>query len=171
MAAGRGGCQSPDGIDNPIHPDLTCTKGVANPAVTAATLAETICKPGYTSTIRPPASYTDRLKVQQIAAYGFVDKDPSHYREDHWWALEAGGDPRDPQNLWPQPTYTNPNSYSKDSLERAENAYICEKGLDPNVAYARMVEMHQRQNADWVVLLHALVQGNAGQEGGDQDEQ
>jgi hypothetical protein len=142
-----------------------------NPAVTPATLQQTICKPGYTSTIRPPVTFTNRLKVQQIAASGYTDIDPSDYREDHWWALETGGDPMDPRNLWPQPTYTNPNSYAKDGLERAENAAVCDKSLTPDQAWAKLQDLHTRQNADWVALWHQMVQGNAGQEGGDPDEQ
>jgi len=42
-----------------------------NPAVTQATIAATICVAGYTATIRPPTSVTNRIKAHQIAAYGY----------------------------------------------------------------------------------------------------
>lgn len=39
-------------------PDPQLTPGVTNPDVTQATIDKTICVPGWTKTIRPPASYT-----------------------------------------------------------------------------------------------------------------
>jgi serine protease inhibitor len=42
---------------------------VLNPAVTQATIGSTICVMGWTDTIRPPTSYTNALKVQQIGEY------------------------------------------------------------------------------------------------------
>jgi hypothetical protein len=52
-------------------PDLGCTPGVKNPAVTADApnrYRSTICRPGggYTREIRPPASYTSTLKALQL---------------------------------------------------------------------------------------------------------
>ena len=35
--------------------------------VTQATISSTICKTGWTATIRPPASYTNALKRAQLA--------------------------------------------------------------------------------------------------------
>src|SRR5437899_5626739 len=55
-----------------------------------------------TKSIRPPVSYTNHLKAQQLAASRFKDKTPSHYEEDHFISLELGGNPRDPRNLWPE---------------------------------------------------------------------
>jgi hypothetical protein len=34
-----------------------------DPAITQATIAETICTPGYTSTIRPPWTLTAKIKL------------------------------------------------------------------------------------------------------------
>jgi len=45
-----------------VLPDPACTPGATNSAVTRATIATTICRSGYTKTIRPPASYTGALK-------------------------------------------------------------------------------------------------------------
>ena len=50
--------------------DWTLTPGVLNPDVTQATIAETICKHGWTSTIRPPSDYTTQLKRTQMRDYG-----------------------------------------------------------------------------------------------------
>jgi len=63
-----------------------------SPEITQAT----ICNPQWsTKTIRPPASYTNNLKKQQLNAARYVDKTPSHYEEDHLISLELGGHPRD----------------------------------------------------------------------------
>jgi hypothetical protein len=80
-------------------PDPNCTPGALNPDVTQENIAQTICVPGYTRTIRPPASYTSQLKVRQIVEYGYEDTNPADYEEDHFIPLELGGHPTDPRNL------------------------------------------------------------------------
>ena len=86
-----------------LYPDPTLTPGATNPAITQANIADTICSPNWsTKTIRPPASYANTLKRQQLGAVRYVDKAPSHYEEGHLISLELGGNPRDPKNLWPE---------------------------------------------------------------------
>jgi hypothetical protein len=106
-------------------PDPSCTPGVTNPAVTQATIGSTICVSGWTATIRPPTSYTNKLKQQGIADYGYSDTSMSDYEEDHFLALEDGGDPRDPHNLWPEPHSGDGNSYDKDGVETKVKNAIC----------------------------------------------
>src|SRR5438270_13269006 len=43
-------------------PDPGCTPGALNPAVTQATIHQTICVSGYTKTIRPSVPEATRLK-------------------------------------------------------------------------------------------------------------
>jgi hypothetical protein len=108
-----------------VLPDPNCTPGETNPAVTQATIDSTICVSGWTSTIRPPADYTENLKRQQMAAYG--DTNPiSDYEEDHLIPLELGGSPTSPQNLWPE-LGTTPNP--KDAVEDAANAAVCDGSI------------------------------------------
>ncbi|SEP38116.1 hypothetical protein [Amycolatopsis saalfeldensis] len=106
-------------------PDPACTPGVTNPDVTQSTIGSTICVSGWTSTIRPPTSYTNPLKVQGIADYGYSDTSLADYEEDHFLPLELGGSPRDPKNLWPEPHSGTKNSYSKDSVENAVKKAVC----------------------------------------------
>jgi hypothetical protein len=106
-------------------PDRTCTPGVANPAVNQGNIAQTICKSGWTATVRPPASYTDRLKVQQIAEYGYTDTNPADYEEDHLMPLELGGNPTDPHNLWPQKRQASTGASDKDELENYLHRSVC----------------------------------------------
>jgi hypothetical protein len=90
---------------------------VRNPDVTQSTITSTICVSGWTSTIRPPTSYTNPLKTQGIKDYGYTDTSLSSYEEDHFLPLEVGGSPRDPRNLWPEPHSGTPGSSTKDGVE------------------------------------------------------
>ena len=84
-----------------LYPTVA-TPGVVNPDVTQTNINDTICKSGWTDTIRPPTSFTNALKKQQLIDLKRKDKTPSHYEEDHFISLELGGHPRDPKNLWPE---------------------------------------------------------------------
>ena len=99
----------------------TLTPGVLNPDVTEATIGSTICKRGWTRTIRPPASYTNDLKLRQMREYERAGS-PHVYQEDHLISLELGGDPTDPRNLWPEPY---PRAAQMDQVENELNADVC----------------------------------------------
>ncbi len=107
---------------NGVLPDPNCTPGAVDPVVTQDTIFQTICKRGYTKTVRPKVSYTNTLKMQQIAEYGYTDTNPKDYEEDHLISLELGGSPTDPKNLWPEPG-SSPNP--KDTIENMCHAKIC----------------------------------------------
>ena len=64
-------------------PDPALTPGAINPAVREATIGATICRRGWTRTVRPPVSYTEPLKKAQIRRYGYADAQPWKYEEDH----------------------------------------------------------------------------------------
>jgi hypothetical protein len=85
-----------------ILPDPKLTPGRLNPKVRQSTIRKTICKSGWTKTIRPPVSYTNALKIQQMVLYGETGS-PTLYEEDHFIPLELGGAPKNPKNLWPEP--------------------------------------------------------------------
>lgn len=120
--------QSPSATGGSCHarpgplPDATCTPGATNPQVTQENIKDTICKSGWTATIRPPASYTNKLKTEGIRAYGYSETSLSAYEEDHLISLELGGAPSDPKNLWPEPG-ASPNP--KDRVENDLNRAIC----------------------------------------------
>jgi hypothetical protein len=89
--------------------------------VTQRNIHSTICRKGYTKTVRPPESVTEPEKRASLAAYG--DAGPLHdYEYDHLVPLELGGAPNDPRNLWPEPGRT-PNP--KDELERRLREMVC----------------------------------------------
>ena len=128
-----------------VLPDPTCTPGATNPQVTQADIATTICASGWTKTVRPPESYTQALKHSQMSEYGDTQSIHS-YEEDHLIALELGGAPSDPHNLWPEPG-SSPNP--KDDVENAANHAVCDNTMSLAAA--------QRQIAtDWVAFGRAL---------------
>jgi hypothetical protein len=112
-------------MQSPVRASWTLTPGVVNPDVTQATIESTICEHGWTRTIRPPVSYTNRLKLEQMREYGLTG-DPSGYQEDHLVSLELGGHPTDPRNLWPEP---RPRAEEVDATENDLNARICDGSL------------------------------------------
>jgi hypothetical protein len=113
--------------------DTKVTPGLLNKSVTQADIKTTVCKVGWTKTIRPTVTYTNKLKDEQlkttyksfVAIYG---ASPSAYEEDHLISLQLGGDPSAPANLWPQP-YIGANARKKDVLETKLKRMVCDGSL------------------------------------------
>ena len=128
-----------------VLPDPACTPGATNPQVTQANIGQTICSYGWTRTVRPPESYTEPLKREQMSEYG--DTRPiSDYEADHLIALELGGAPSDPHNLWPEPG-SSPNQ--KDDVESAANRAVCD-GTMPLASAQHQIA------TDWVAFGRSL---------------
>jgi hypothetical protein len=108
-----------------VRASWSLTPGVLNPAVTPATIRDTICRRGWTRTVRPPVDYTNELKRRQMQAYGLRGP-PSAYQEDHLISLELGGNPTDPRNLWPEPY---PHAAAVDRIENDLNNRVCTGSL------------------------------------------
>ena len=109
------------GLPSIILPDPKITPGRLNPSVRQSTIKKTMCKSGWTKTIRPPVSYTNALKIQQMVLYEETGS-PSEYEEDHFIPLELGGAPRNPENLWPEP---HSQSKLSDPLETQLKRKVC----------------------------------------------
>jgi len=130
------------------RPDRGCTPGAIDPAVTQADIATTICRRGYTKTVRPPEPITEAEKRAGLRAYG--DRHPLHYYEyDHLVPLELGGARNDPRNLWPEPGAT-PNP--KDELEYRLRTRVCDGQL-------RLAAAQLAIARDWVTAYHRYVSG------------
>src|SRR5262245_34240655 len=89
------GCVSQNGL-----PDLACTPGAIDSRVTEANIRSTICRRGYTTTVRPPLTVTDLIKRERMAAYGLTGQAQKSFELDHLVPLELGGAPEDRANLW-----------------------------------------------------------------------
>jgi hypothetical protein len=131
------------------RPDPRCTPGALNPEVTQARIASTICRSGWTSTVRPPESVTEPEKLASIDAYGDRGR-TSSYEYDHDVPLELGGAVNDPRNLWPEPDYAARSGFylnPKDHLERALNRLVCAGEMSLSQAQ-RLIA------ANWVSAYH-----------------
>jgi len=113
-----------DAASGKYLPDSSCTPGAFDPAVTQDNISSTICKSGYTATVRPPASETGKFKNQSLADYGLTSEKTTEY--DHLVSLELGGT-NAVSNLWVEPNRsgatgtTNP----KDAVETNLNKAVC----------------------------------------------
>jgi hypothetical protein len=135
-------------------PDPVCTPGALNPDVTQDTIDSTICVSGWTATVRPPTSYTNPLKVQQIGEYGYSDTSTADYEEDHFIPLELGGAPRDPLNLWPEPrdAPSGETASSKDGVETKLKNLVCSGEATLSDAQDALVD-------DWQTAVSVLTGG------------
>jgi hypothetical protein len=116
-----GTCHYRTAANGETLPDRNCTPAAISPKVTQDTLAITICKTGYTKSIRPPASITAAEKRGNAAAYGYSGP-LSGIEYDHLVPLQVGGDPNDPRNLWVEPGESeNP----KDGVESKLHQRVC----------------------------------------------
>jgi hypothetical protein len=131
-------------------PDQRITPGATNPNVTQSNIQQTVCVKGFTKTIRPPAYYTNQLKKQQIGQYGYSDRNPRDYEEDHLIALSIGGAPQDTRNLWPQPRNSEWGADKKDQLEFVMYKMLCagEIGLE---------DAQRAMAVDWIAAWKAYV--------------
>lgn len=107
-----------------ILPDPACTPGAIDPAVTQATINTTICKRGWTATIRPPLTNSAPNKRRSLTQYGITTTAGVEY--DHLVPLELGG-ANSTSNLWPEPNRTGATSYlnPKDNTESTLRAAVC----------------------------------------------
>ena len=119
-------------------PNPRLTPGALNHAVSQDNIDQTICRRGgYTRSIRPGESYTERLKRDQVRQYGYpqqMGRDAfrlRNYEEDHLISLELGGSPDSPQNLWPEPHHVigGWGSYVKDQLENKLHSMVCRRQI------------------------------------------
>lgn len=131
-----------------VSPDPRCSPGARNPAVTQGNLDDTICRSGYSKSIRPPESVTEPEKLVVMRAYGLRGS-PHPYELDHIISLELGGAANSYKNYYPELNYPHPSGFflnPKDHVEGALHRLIC----DRRISLARA----QRLIAtDWVGAL------------------
>jgi len=138
-------CTSANGL-----PDRLCTPGATNPDVTQATITITICVTAYAAQIRPAATYTNSLKIDHMRAYGYAAEAPGDFEEDHLIALELGGDPRDPKNLWPERLTGGSGALQKDRVENWTHDEVCAGRM-------QLADAQRRMAANWVELYNAML--------------
>ena len=148
LAAGQCSAKVVDAATGEYLPDPACTPGAADPAVTQENIDSTICTSGYTATVRPPASDTNKVKAESLREYGQVAVKTTEY--DHLISLELGGT-NSVSNLWPEPNKANATGTTnpKDAVENTLHRAIC----------AHKVTLSAAQNAiahNWVTAVKDL---------------
>ncbi len=126
-------------------PDQRDTPGVTDGLVNQQNVHQTICRKGYTTSVRPPESYTRALKRILHSRKGLPGR-ISDYELDHLVPLELGGAPANPGNLWMQP-YEGRGSRlgppgtgaeTKDRLENFLRRQVC-RGREPLASAQRAI--------------------------------
>jgi len=151
---------APRGAGGAYLPVRAVTPGATNPVVTQASIGTTICRSGFTASIRPPVSYTDALKVTQLADGYAVNgnRNTAAYEEDHLIPLELGGSASSVRNLWPEPwerSSAHPAGFAaagtgaqtKDRIEDSLRSRVCDGQLTL-VAAQRMIAANWRAAFD-----------------------
>jgi hypothetical protein len=118
------------------------TPGLVNPAVTQDNIKETVCKPGWTKTVRPIEAYTNALKVKQIHDLELTGA-MGDYELDHYISLEIGGHPSDPRNLWPEPFAGPYGARVKDQVEDAMHRELCSGAMT-------LAQVQSCITSDWI---------------------
>lgn len=77
--------------------------GALNPEVTQSNIQSTICRPGWTASVRPASSFTNGVKQRLMIEHRVPAHRSGEYELDHFIPLALGGHPRSLDNLWLQP--------------------------------------------------------------------
>lgn len=137
-----GACHYRTAGNGGILPDPACTPGAIDPAVTQETIAATICRPGWTDTIRPPSSVTKPWKDRSSSAYN-TGEDGNEY--DHLVSLQLGG-ANATSNLWVEPDRYGRLPNEKDTVEGRLHALVCSGQM-------LLAEAQHRIATDWTTAL------------------
>ncbi|WP_442756728.1 hypothetical protein ACNHKD_09120 [Methylocystis sp. JAN1] len=110
-----------------------------NPAVTQATIEDTICVQGWTKTVRPPYAVSNAIKLAKLRAVGLTEADRTRFQLDHKIPLALGGAPSDPRNFQLEPWE---EAGDKDKIEACLARAVCAGRLT-------LDEARQRIWRDW----------------------
>src|SRR5215469_5385125 len=124
------------------------TPGAVDPRVTQQNLSSTICRPGYSASVRPPFRYTNAMKHRLMLAYG-VTGSIHDYELDHLIPIGVGGCPDCENNLWPEPRNVFPGAKEKDEVEDYLHRQVCSDALS-------LAEAQQEIASDWYEVYQRL---------------
>ncbi len=148
LSPGQCHVKAVDAAAGKVLPDPTCTPGAVDPGVTQSNLPQTICRSGYSSSVRAPATETDKAKKISLTQYGEQSTKTTEY--DHLISLELGGT-NATSNLWPEPNATAATGTTnpKDSVENKLHTAICSGTIT-------LVEAQKAIAADWTTAMAAV---------------
>jgi|SRR5271157_1068574 len=117
--------------------------GAIDDRVTQEDVQDTICVPGYTSKVRPPRSFMNKLK-RQLMQQNHLPGEERDYELDHIIPLELGGCPSCLTNLWMEP-WVFPGAHEKDLVEDYLHREVCKGHI--KLADAQQMIIH-----DWYAV-------------------
>ena len=131
-----------------VLPRHDLTPGAIDPRVTQRNIGNTICRRGYTATVRPPFEYTNAMKHRLMRIYG-VRGSIHDYELDHLIPLELGGCPDCEANLWPQSRNVFPGAREKDEVEDYLHHQVCSGALP-------LAEAQREIASDWYAVYQRI---------------
>lgn len=133
-------------------PDSRQTPGTADPAVTQDNIGLTICVPGYTKTVRPPTSYTNRIKRELLETNYKGREEIDSVQLDHLIPLNVGGHPTSRENLWLQSYSDEHDASYKDRCEVATGRAVCQGRVG-------LIEAQKGFSVNWIEWCKQLMGG------------
>ena len=105
-------------------------------------MGSTICRRGYTASVRPPLEVTHAIKVRLTRAYGIGALPFAQVELDHLVPLSLGGSSSE-ANLWPQLRSGPHNVGDKDAVAVRLNRKVCSGQM-------RLADAQRAIAADWL---------------------
>lgn len=136
-ATGAGGvCDAFAGLSTALHtPILSAqrgailppleTPGAVDPTVTQLNIDETICRSGYSRSVRPAYAVTDMIK-RRLMRSQHPGEQLTDYELDHLIPISIGGAPLDGRDLWIQRRRGQANASDKNILAYVLWRLVCE---------------------------------------------
>jgi hypothetical protein len=121
--------------------------GATDISIRQANIHQTICVSGYTETVRPRVSFTNRIKREMMSKYSLAGQ-PSDYELDHSIPLELEGCPDCLSNLWMEPL-SRPGAHEKDRVENYLHREVCGDHIP-------LAEAQRVISADWYAVYSQL---------------
>lgn len=122
-------------------------RGALNPDVTQATIAQTICAPGYAKGVRPATSYTNGVKQMLMQRAKMNPALAEYYELDQIIPLALGGHPRKLDNLALQLREGENGAKQKDRIEIKLQCLVCSGQVKLATAQREILE-------DWQAAYH-----------------
>ena len=122
-------------------------RGALNPDVTQATIAQTICVPGYSKTVRPATSYTNGVKQMLMQRAGMNPSIAQNYELDYIIPLALGGHPHKRENLALQILEGDSGAKRKDRIEVKLQCLVCTRQVT-------LAEAQYQIATDWQGAYH-----------------
>lgn len=102
------------------------TPGAIDPAITQANIETTICRPGYSRSVRPPYAVTGPFK-RRLMDLQHPGERMADYELDHLIPISLGGAPSDTRDFWLQSRHGQANAADKNVLAYVLWRLVCER--------------------------------------------